>query len=158
MSRMESIHEIKTSIHFGSPLNESLAKWFQEEFNFNHIIVNEYGSTDANLVSYSDMTSEILPGEETYFTRCPWYDFYLKPLNEDEPNIGELYCHSSFLISGYFRKAEKGEFYNSPIPGYRIDSEADSLFIEIDGRRYYKTNDIWIRSPKSGKYISMFLE
>jgi len=134
----------------GSPLNESLAKWFRDEFN--HIIVNEYGASEANLVMYSDVTSEILPGEENYFTRCPWYDFYLKPLNDNDQNIGELYCHSSFLISGYVRKAEKGEFYESPIPGFRIDIEADQLFTQINGKKFYKTNDIWIRSPKSGKY------
>ncbi|OUM60726.1 hypothetical protein PIROE2DRAFT_62973 [Piromyces sp. E2] len=113
----------------GAPLSDTLAQWFREEFN--QTIINLYGSSE-----------EMIPGEKGYLTKIPWNIVYLKPLNENDPNIGELYSYSPSAITGYIKKSEKGEFYDSPMHGYRIDAEADQLFTFINGTIVQECKDI----------------
>jgi len=100
----------------------------------------------------NDLEHDPLQNEEDYFMRIPWVDFYLKPLNEDDPNLGELLIHSDAVVDGYFARAKPGEFYISPVPGMRIDYGNEDLFEYINGIKFYKTNDALRRSPLSGKY------
>ncbi|KAL6594873.1 hypothetical protein U3516DRAFT_647398 [Neocallimastix sp. 'constans'] len=134
----------------GSPISEETDNWLLETFGIR--IYQNYGSSEVGQVMISDFYIPSLPGEELYFSKLPTVDLYIKPINENDPNIGELYVHSPTMTTGYIKKAEKGEFYESNVPGMRTDIEADSLFTYINGEKFYKTNDIWMRSPKSGKY------
>jgi long-subunit acyl-CoA synthetase (AMP-forming) len=134
----------------GAPMSDKIDNWFFETFGFRTTQI--YGSSESGPVMISDFSVPALPGEETYLTKYPHIDIYFKPIDNNDPNIGELYVHSPTLTTGYIRKAEKDEFYESNVPGMRTDIEADDLFIYINGEKFYKTNDIWNRSPKSGKY------
>ncbi|ORX78811.1 ketoacyl-synt-domain-containing protein [Anaeromyces robustus] len=133
----------------GALLNPVVKEWYKEKFGIH--IVNDFGSSEGGNTLVEDIEN-VLPGEEGYFKRIPWVDFCLKPLNENEPNIGELYTHSNIMTLGYVGRAKPGEFYDSPIPGMTCDIDADTLFTYIDGVKYYKTNDVFMRSPVSGKY------
>jgi len=101
---------------------------------------------------YDDLVNPPLPDEQGYFCRIPWVDYLLKSLNENDPNIGELYIHTDSFILGYFGRAKPGEFYDSPVPGMRCDLGSDEIFEYINGKKYYITNDVLKRSPVSGKY------
>ncbi|ORX61107.1 hypothetical protein BCR36DRAFT_365693 [Piromyces finnis] len=103
----------------GAPLNPMVKKWFKDTLNINSISC--FGSSEGRLILYENHTDPLLPGEEGYFCRIPWIDFLLKPLNDDDPNIGELYTHSDVSVLGYFGRAKPGEFYDSPVPGMRCD-------------------------------------
>ncbi|ORY36775.1 ketoacyl-synt-domain-containing protein [Neocallimastix californiae] len=143
-------HEHKVFKTGGAPLNPVVAKWYKDTFDI--LIMNGLGSTEGGHVLHDIMEGEILPGEEGYYMRVPWVDFYFKPLNDDDPTIGELYTHSSANVTGYFGRAKPGEFYDSPVPGMRCDVGKEDLFVDIDGVPYFKTNDVLKRSPKSGYY------
>eukprot|EP00833_Pecoramyces_ruminatium_P008811 jgi/Orpsp1_1/1182843/evm.model.c7180000082866.1 len=134
----------------GAPLNPNVKKYFQD--NFDITIVTGLGSSEGGYVLYDDLAKPNIPGEEGYFSRVPWVEFYLKPLNEDEPNICELFTRSHVVINGYFGRAKPGEFYDSPVPGMRCDIGSEDLFITVNGVKYYKTNDVVKRSPVTGRY------
>ncbi|ORX61108.1 ketoacyl-synt-domain-containing protein [Piromyces finnis] len=148
---LDETKEHRNFVTGGGPLNPMVKKWFID--NLDVYITNGLGSTEGGNIMFEDyVTRPPIPGEEGYFMRIPWIDFLLKPLNDDDPNIGELYTHSDVSVLGYFGRAKPGEFYDSPVPGMRCDIGTDEIFVNIHGKRYYKTNDIVKRSPISGRY------
>ncbi|ORX84593.1 hypothetical protein BCR32DRAFT_266215 [Anaeromyces robustus] len=135
----------------GAPLNPMVKKWFKDTFDIQ--IITGCGSSEGGYILHEIVDDEVLPGEESYiWRRVPWVDFLILPLNENEPNIGELYTRNEANVPGYIGRPKPGEFYDSPVPGMRIDINADELYVEIDGEKYFKTNDVVRRSPLSGKY------
>ncbi|ORX59870.1 hypothetical protein BCR36DRAFT_315942 [Piromyces finnis] len=133
----------------GAPMSDEIDNWLFETFGIRSF--QDYGSSEAGSIMNSDFSKPALPGEETYLSKRPWADIYLKPI-DDDPNIGELHVRSPTNTTGYIRKAEIGEFYESSMPSMRTDIGAESLFTYINGEKFLKINDIWRRSPKSGKY------
>jgi len=134
----------------GAPLSNSIDDWFNDTFGIR--TCQDYGSSETGAILTSDFNSKPLPGEETYFSKFPHCELYLKPLDDNDPSVGELFVHSPTLTTGYISKAKPGEFYESDMPGMRTDIDADKLFVYFEGKKFLKTNDIVIRSPKSGKY------
>ncbi|ORX63831.1 hypothetical protein BCR32DRAFT_298303 [Anaeromyces robustus] len=133
----------------GAPPNYDVMCWFEKKFNIP--INNACGATEVGLFMYKDIDKPQVPGEISYLSRCPWLHFHLERVSDD-PNEGELYIYNPFKIQGYATRAKKGEFYESTLPKIRVDLEHDELYKIIDGLEYYKTNDIWRRSPVSGDY------
>ncbi|OUM60724.1 hypothetical protein PIROE2DRAFT_62972 [Piromyces sp. E2] len=129
----------------GAPISHSIIRWFEDTFNVP--LNNECGSSETGLMMYKREDEH--PGEETALTRCPWNYFYLKPIEEGNEDEGELLIYSYFIISGYIGRAKKGEFYESPIPGIRLDYEHEKMTEVIDGIEYFKTNDIWHRNKET---------
>jgi len=134
----------------GAPISQEIIKWFEDKFNVP--LNNEYGSSEAGIMMYKNIFKDPVPGEESYLTKCPWIYFYLRPVDKLNPDEGELFIYDPFSIYGYIGRGKKGEFYDSPVPNMRLDIEHDSLYEDIDGITYYKTNDIWRRSKISGNY------
>jgi len=92
-------------------------------------------------------------GEEGYLKRVPYVDIYLEPLSEEDPNVGEAYIYSGQNFTGYVKRLEGDETCeNSPCPGLRVDGKAEECFVEIDGKKFFKSNDIFRRSPITGNY------
>eukprot|EP00833_Pecoramyces_ruminatium_P011471 jgi/Orpsp1_1/1185503/evm.model.c7180000094097.1 len=138
----------------GAPPIPEVTKWLARDLQL--FPAEQYGSSESGMMMYSNGEPP-LRGEEGYLKRAPWVDVYIEPLSEDDPNIGEAFIYSGQNFTGYIRRLEKGETTeNSPAPGLRVDIKADEVFVEIDGKKFYKTNDIFRRSPITGgyKYIS----
>ncbi|ORX45632.1 ketoacyl-synt-domain-containing protein [Piromyces finnis] len=134
----------------GAPPIPEVTKWLARELQL--FPAESYGSSEGGVMMYTEGLPP-LRGEEGYLKRIPYVDIYLKPLNEDDPNIGEAYIHSAQNFTGYVRRIESGETCeNSPCPGLRVDIKADECFVEIDGKKFFKTNDIFRRSPITGDY------
>jgi len=134
----------------GDPLNPVVRVWYLEKFDIKFGCT--FGSSEAGMYLASDVENDPLPGEEGYYNRIPWVEFCIKPLDEKDPSIGELYVHADSQCTGYVGRAKPGEFYDSSLPGMRCDIGADELFVDIEGVPYLRTNDIFIRSKQSGKY------
>ena len=134
----------------GAPPIPEVTKWLARELQL--FPAEQYGSSESGVMMYC--TGEPpLRGEEGYLKRIPWVDVYLNPLSEDDPNVGEAFIYSEQNFTGYIRRVEKGETAkNSPAPGLHVDIKADEVFVEIDGKKFYKTNDIFRRSPITGNY------
>lgn len=134
----------------GAPPIPEVTKWLAKDL---HIFCSEqYGSSESGIMMYTNGEPP-LRGEEGYLKRVPFVDIYLEPLNDEDPNIGEVFVCSDQNFTGYVKRLEGDEICkNSLYPGLRVDAKADECFKIIDGKKFYKSNDIFRRSPLTGNY------
>jgi len=136
----------------GAAVDPLVQKWLRKELNVQLNIY--YGSSEAGLCFSRNECTVDVPGEENYVTLCPGVEYYLEPLSEGNEDEGELFIRSSIVFTGYVDKAKEGD--QNSYHGIIVDKLHDENFRVINGKEYYKINDIWKRSPKTGNlcYVS----
>ncbi|KAG4100698.1 ketoacyl-synt-domain-containing protein [Neocallimastix lanati (nom. inval.)] len=131
----------------GAPVDPEILRWLRKDLYIQ--LNNIYGTSEAGLVFTRNEYTVDVEGEESYVSALPGVEYYLDPVNENE-NEGELYVHSPLVFSGYVDKAKEGD--PNSYYGIVVNKWHDENFKTINGKEYYKTNDLWKRCPKTGNY------
>eukprot|EP00833_Pecoramyces_ruminatium_P013579 jgi/Orpsp1_1/1187611/evm.model.d7180000059031.1 len=131
----------------GAPVDPEILHWLRKSLNIQ--LNNIYGSSEAGLVFTRNEYTIDIEGEEGYVSPLPGVEYYLDPVDGNE-NEGELYVRSPLVFSGYVDKAKEGD--PNAKHGIIVNKWKDENFKTIDGKEYYKTNDLWKRCPKTGNY------